>query len=105
MSKVTIPKIRPASWKVYAQGEAEARHLGRVLAGAGIDVSEPELEPGLTDPPLYAIVATPKEHTPLTEEELVAILAHDDQVELTFESSHSETAAAERGRSLGSHPK
>jgi len=87
MSKITIPKIRPASWKVYVQGEREARYVSRVLGEAGIDTTEPEHEPGLTDSPLYAIVATPKAGVPLTEEELVAMLQRDDKLELRFNSS------------------
>lgn len=87
MSKINIPRIRPASWRVYVQGEQDAEYVSRVLAEAGIDTTGPEQEPGLTDPPLYAIVATAKAETPLTEEELVAILERDDKLELTFESS------------------
>jgi len=56
-SKIAIPKIRPASWRVYVQGEQEAQFVRRVLGEAGIEVTEPEGEPGLTDPPLYAVVA------------------------------------------------
>jgi hypothetical protein len=87
ISKIAIPKIRPASWKVYVQGKAEARYGGRVLGEAGLDTTEPEEEPGLTDPPLYAIVAAPKAGSPLTEEELVTILERDDKLELIFNSS------------------
>ena len=87
MSKVAIPKIRPVSWRVYVQGGEEARYVSRVLAEAGIDTTEPEQEPGLTHPPLYAIVATPKAEVPLTEEELVTILQQDNKLELMFESS------------------
>ncbi len=87
MSKITIPKIRPASWRVYVQGERGARSLRRVLSEAGIETSEPEREPTLADPPLYAIVATPTADVALTEEELVAILEHEDGLELAFEAS------------------
>lgn len=87
MSKIKIPKIRPASWRVYVQGEQEARYVGRLLGEAGIDTAEPEHEPGLTDPPLYAIVATPRADAPLTEEELVAILQQDEKLELKFNLS------------------
>lgn len=60
--------------------------MSHVLGEAGIDTTDPEREPGLTDPPLYAIVATPKADVPFTEEELVAILEQDDTLELTFDS-------------------
>ena len=86
MSNIAVPKIRPASWKVYVQGEQEARYVARVLGEAGIDTTEPEEEPGLTEPPLYAIVAAPKAGAPLTEEELVAILERDGKLELMFNS-------------------
>jgi len=87
MSKITISKIRPASWRVYVQGEQEARYVQHVLGEAGIDTAEPEHEPGLSDPPLYAVIAAPKAEVSLTEEELVAILQRDDRLELAFDSS------------------
>jgi hypothetical protein len=87
MSKITIPKIRPASWKVYVQGEREARYVSRVLGEAEIDTAEFSLEPGLSDPPLHAIVGTPKAEVPLTEEELVAILEQHEKLELMFDFS------------------
>jgi hypothetical protein len=84
MNTITVPKIRPVSWKVYVQGKEETQYVSGVLRQAGIEVSEPEEEPGLTDPPLYAVVATAKADVPLTEEELLAILEQDDKVELSF---------------------
>ena len=60
--------------------------MSRALGEAGIDTTQPEPEPGLTDPPLYAFVATPRAEVSLTEEELVAILEQDEKLELTFNS-------------------
>lgn len=86
MSKITIPKIRPIAWKVYAQGEEEIRYVRGVLRDAGIDATEPEQEPALVDPPLYAIVVAPKVEVPLTQEELIALLQQDDRLKLDFDS-------------------
>jgi hypothetical protein len=85
MNTITIPKIRPASWRIYVQGKEETQYVSSVLQDAGIEVTQPEEEPGLTDPPLYAIVATASANVPLTEEELVAILHSDEKLELTFD--------------------
>ncbi len=86
-SKIAIPKIRPASWRVYVQGEQEAQFVRRVLGEAGIEVTEPEGEPGLTDPPLYAVVAKPQADVALTQEELVAILDREGKLVIEFEAS------------------
>ena len=87
MNKIKVPRIRPIAWKVYAQGEEEIRYVRGVLSEAGIDTTEPEHEPALTDPPLYAIVVAPKTEVPLTQEELVAVLQQDDRLELEFDAS------------------
>ncbi len=85
-SKIAIPKIRPASWRVYVQGKREAQYVSRVLSQAGIDVTEPELEPGLSHPPLYAILAAPQAEVALTQEELLALLERDDKLTLELNS-------------------
>jgi len=87
MTKIAIPKIRPVAWKIYVQGENEAECVSRALQDAGIDTTQPGPEPGLTDPPLYAFVATPRAEVTLTEEEVAAILNRDENFELTFNSS------------------
>lgn len=87
MHTITIPKIRPASWKVYIQGEEEARYTGRILAEAGLQVTEPICEPGLDTPPLYSIIVTPKAEVPFTGEELVAVLKQIGDLELAFASA------------------
>jgi hypothetical protein len=87
MDRITIPKIRPASWKVYVQGEEQAHYVCRVLEEAGIDTTEPDIEPGLNYPPLYGFVAAPKADVSLTEEELLAILGRDERLELVFASA------------------
>lgn len=87
MSKISIPKIRPASWKVYVKGEEGMHYVRHLLSEAGMDTSDPKQQPDLTDIPLYAIVATPKTDVPLTEEELVAILRQDGRLELEFDGS------------------
>lgn len=86
MSTINIAKIRPASWKVYVQGNEEARYVSRFLSQSGLTTGEPEPTPGLTEPPLFAIVASPAGETPLTEEELVAILEKDEKLDLKFEA-------------------
>ncbi len=85
-SKIAIPKIRPASWRVYVQGKHEAQYVSRVLREAGIDATEPAPEPGLTDPPLYAILVSPQAEVALTQEELVALLERDDKLTLELNS-------------------
>ncbi len=85
-SRIAIPKIRPASWRVYTQGKQEAQYVSRVLREAGIDATEPEPEPGLTDPPLYAILAAPQAEVALTQEELVGILERDGKLTLELNS-------------------
>ena len=86
MNKINIPKIRPASWRVYVQGEEEAKHVKQLLTEAGMDTSEPKQQAGLTEVPLYAVVAAPKNDVTLTEEELVAILRENGRLELEFNS-------------------
>lgn len=86
-STIAIPKIRPASWRIYVQGECEAQYVRRLLGESGIDVTEPEPQPGLTDPPLYALLATPQAEVALTKEELVAVLEQDGKLTLEFNSS------------------
>lgn len=85
--KAVISKIRPASWRVYVQGEDEARYVCQVLEKAGIDTGVLQSQMGLTDPPLFAVVVAAKAQVPLTQEELVAILKQDEGLELTFEAS------------------
>jgi len=87
MTEIPICKIRPISWKVYVQGEQAARQVRRVLAEAGVDTTEPKKEPGLAKPPLYAMVATLKAEVSFTQEELVAVLQDDEQVQVAFEAS------------------
>jgi hypothetical protein len=84
MSTIAITKIRPVAWKIYVQGEDQARYVSAVLRKAGIEVRQPSVEPGLTDPALYSIEATASADVPLTEEELLAILEQDDQVAIAF---------------------
>ena len=84
MSKIIIPKIRPASWRVYVQGEEEAKYVRNLLTEAGMETTEPTQQAGLTEVPLYAVVAAPKNDVTLTEEELVAILRQNGRLELEF---------------------
>jgi hypothetical protein len=84
MNTIAITKIRPVTWKIYVQGEAQAKYVSAVLQKSGIAVRQPDEEPGLTDPALYSIEATASADVPLTEEELLAILEQDDRVEVPF---------------------
>lgn len=85
MSTARVIKIRPASWKIYVQGDADAQYVRRMLRKMNVETSEPAIEPGLTDPPVESFVATPASHVPLTQQELEAILRRDGRVELEFE--------------------
>jgi hypothetical protein len=88
MQQIMVSRIRPLSWKIYVQGEAEAEHLGSLLDQAGIDATHPERDPAaLIEPPVYAFVASPRAEVPLTKEELVAILKADARVEIAFDTS------------------
>jgi len=86
MNKIAIPKIRPASWKIYVQGREDAAYVRSALEKAGMATGEIEEEPGLTDPALYVFEATPTAEVPLTQEELEAILAQDQRLDLVFSS-------------------
>lgn len=84
MDRVIISKIRPVCWKVYAQGAEEDEYVRAVLGAAAIETTKPEPQPGLMSPSVYAFLATPQAETPLTTEELVAILGQDARIELAF---------------------
>jgi len=84
MEKIKVTKIRPVSWNIYTQGREAAERLRPLLAEAQIETSDPEADPSLTDPPVYVLRATPSTDGPLTTEELAAILAKSEQVELPF---------------------
>jgi hypothetical protein len=85
MSVARVIKIRPASWKIYVQGDADAQQVRQTLRKMNVETSEPQNEPGLTDPPVVSFLATPASHVPLTRQELEAILLQDGRIELEFE--------------------
>jgi hypothetical protein len=87
MCAISVHQIRPVAWKICVQGGSEVQYVCRILGEAGIFTTQPQPEPGLTDPPVYAFVASARGEGPLTEEELVAILEQDKSVDLAFNSS------------------
>ena len=82
---VTISRIRPVSWKVFVLGKATADYL-RGFLGMRMDCSEPVEEPELHDTATFSLVVTPNPETPLTAEELVALLQDDKRITVAFDS-------------------
>ena len=85
MNRVRVSKIRPVSWRISVQGKEGTQYVRDLLSKINLHTSEPTAEPGLTEPPVYSFVASSSEDTPLTPEELEAILDRDALVELEFE--------------------
>jgi hypothetical protein len=85
MDKATVCKIRPVSWKICVQGENAANYVRGFLSGMRFECSDLEKEPELYDPPIFGIVATGRSETPLTAEELEAMLLEDEKIELAFD--------------------
>lgn len=90
MSEARIVRIRPISWKVSVQGKEEAEYVRGVLSGARIDSTECEQEPDLTEPRVFSFVASTRVESPLTSQELRAILESDQQIQLAFEGTRDE---------------
>lgn len=85
MEQITISRIRPVSWKIFVQGQAEAEYVRRMLQGVQMATTALQEVPGLVDPPLYAFVVTPEAESPLTSEEIAAVLAQDVRISLAFD--------------------
>ncbi len=90
MNKVLVAKLRPLSWRIYVQGEEEARHVQSALRKANMRTSEVEEEPGLLNPSVYSLTVSPSRECPLTEEELVAVLDSDPGVDVSLPSHENE---------------
>ena len=91
MPEARIVRIRPISWKVSVQGKEEAEYVRGVLSGSRIGSTECEQEPDLTDPSVYSFVASTRLESPLTSQELRAILENDRQIQLAFEGTQDES--------------
>ncbi len=85
MKNARIIRIRPVSWKISVEGQENTAHVRQLLEQMNIQTSEPQSEPTLTDIPVEAFVAQPAANSPLTQEELEAILERDPRIELKFE--------------------
>ncbi len=82
---VIISRIRPVSWKVFVPGKDAVAYLRGFLGGMRMDCSEPVAEPELHDTVIYSLVVTPNPETPLTAEELVALLQDDKRITVAFD--------------------
>lgn len=86
MDKIKVARIRPVSWIIYVQGKSEAEYTRTLLSDQGIHTSPLQKHPDLIKPPVFCFLATPDEATPMTSNELEAILSQDKRVELEFET-------------------
>lgn len=82
---VVVSRIRPVSWKVFVLGKAAADYLRGFLSEMRMDCSEPAEEPELHDTATFSLVVTLSPETPLTAEELVALLQGDKRITLAFD--------------------
>jgi hypothetical protein len=87
MPEAKVVRIRPISWKVSVQGKEEAEYVRGVLSGARIDTSECEPARDLTEPRVFSFVASAQMESPLTSQELQAILENDRQIEVAFDAT------------------
>jgi hypothetical protein len=85
MPETTIVRIRPVSWKISVQGKEEAEYVRGVLSGAHIETTECEQDLDLTDPRVFSFVASTQVDSPLTAQELQAILENDRQIAVAFD--------------------
>ena len=84
MKTARVSKIRPVSWKIFVQGEAEAEYVRGLLFESRIHSTMPEREPGLSEPAVWSFIATAAGDSPLTTEEIEAVLTADEKIELAF---------------------
>jgi len=82
--RIKIARIRPVVWKVFVQGREGADYARDVLRGMSMLATEPELAPGLTDPPLWSFDVATDVESPIMAEELAAILRQDPRIECEF---------------------
>lgn len=87
MREAKIVRIRPMSWKVSVQGREQAEYVREVLSGASIDSTNCEQEPDLADPRVYSFTASTRVESPLTSQELQAILNQDERIEVVFDDT------------------
>jgi hypothetical protein len=84
---VVVSRVRPVSWKLFVQGETAAEYVRGFLSGMRMDCSEPVEEPELHDTAILSFVVTPSLETPLTAQELIALLQEDDHIVVAFDPS------------------
>ena len=82
---VVVSRVRPVSWKVFVLGKAGADHVRGFLSGMRMDCSEPVEEPELHDTATFSFVVTLSPETPLTAQELVALLRDDKRITVAFD--------------------
>jgi hypothetical protein len=84
MTKATVCKIRPITWKICVQGCESAQYVRSVLERAGFQTTNSTREPDLLDPAVHAFVASPKGDTPMNAQELMALMSADPEIEIAF---------------------
>jgi len=82
---VVVSRVRPVSWKVFVLGKTAADYLRGALSEMRMDCSEPVEEPELYDTATFSFVVTPNPETPLTAEELVALLEDEKRTTVAFD--------------------
>jgi len=82
---VVVSRVRPVSWKLFVMGRAGADHVRGFLSGMRMDCSEPVEEPELHDTATFSFVVTLSPETPLTAQELVALLRDDKRITVAFD--------------------
>jgi len=86
MEHIIISRIRPVSWKLFVQGQSEAEYVRLMLQGMQMATTAPREVPGLVEPALYSFVVTPEADSPLTTEEIAAVLEQDARISLAFDA-------------------
>jgi hypothetical protein len=87
MTHSIVCKIRPVTWKICVQGEQSAQQVRSMLDRNGFDSTSLVQEPDLHDPGTFSFIATPPKESPLTSEELVALLEQDPTIDVAFADS------------------
>jgi hypothetical protein len=84
MSQSIVCKIRPVTWKICVQSEPSAQHVRSVLERHGFASTSLVREPDLHDPGTFSFIATPPKESPLSSEELIALLQQDSTIDVAF---------------------
>lgn len=82
-----VVRVRPISWKVFVRGESAAEYVRGFLKGMRMECSEPVEEIELHETATFSFVVSPTPETPLTAQELVAVLQEDDRITVAFDPS------------------